>query len=85
MALEWQERKRAREVGSREEIPHVQGQELLAALHWTGCVEIPHIQDQKNPSKMVGTGAAARRFPMSKGKGEAPARWFSSVELLSRI
>ena len=36
--------------------------------------EIPHVQGQRNPSKMVGTGAAVRRYPMSKGKGEAPAR-----------
>ena len=26
------------------------------------------------------TGPTLRRYPMSKGKGEAPARWFSSVQ-----
>ena len=41
-----------------------------AVLHWTG-----QVQGQRNPSKMVGTGAAVRRYPTSKGKGEAPARW----------
>ena len=42
---------------------------------WRGQEEIPHIHGQRNPSKMVGTGAAVRRYPSSKGKGEAPARW----------
>ena len=37
--------------------------------------EIPHVQGQRNPSKMVGAGLAVRRYPTSKGKGEAPARW----------
>ena len=37
--------------------------------------EIPHIQGQRKPSKTVGTGAAVRRYPMSKGKGAAPERW----------
>ena len=46
-----------------------------AALCWTGCEEIPHVQGQRNPNKTVGTGAAVRRYPMSKGKGEVPARW----------
>ena len=41
-----------------------------AVLHWTG-----QVQGHRNPSKMVGTGAAVRRYPTSKGKGEAPARW----------
>ena len=31
-------------------------------------------QGQKNPNKMVGTGAAMRRYPTSKGKGEG-VRW----------
>ena len=39
-------------------------------LHWTGCVEIPHVQGQRNPSKMVGTEVAVRRYPTAKGKGE---------------
>ena len=43
-------------------------------LHCTSYVEIPNVQGQKNPSKMVGTGVAVRRHPMSKGKGEDPAR-----------
>ena len=47
----------------------------MAVLRWTGCVEIPHVQVQNNPSKTVGTGAAMRRYPTSKDKGEAPARW----------
>ena len=37
--------------------------------------EIPHVQGQRNPSKMVGAGAAVQRYPTSKDKGEAPARW----------
>ena len=41
----------------------------------TRRVEIPHIQGQGNPSKMAGARAAVRRYPMSQGKGEAPARW----------
>ena len=41
-------------------------------LCWTNRVEIPHVQGQRNPSKMVGAGAAVRRYPMSKGKREAP-------------
>ena len=48
---------------------------VVAVLCWTGCEEIPHIHGQRNPSKMVGARAAVRRYPMSKGKGEAPARW----------
>ena len=45
---------------------------LLAA----GCSSAaqPPLQGQKNPSKMVGTGTAVRRYPTSKGKREAPAR-----------
>ena len=39
-------------------------------LHWTGCVEIPHVQGQRNPTKMVGTEVAVRRYPTAKGKGE---------------
>ena len=46
----------------------------VAVLLWTGHVEIPHVQGQKNPSKTVGTGVAVRRYPTSKGKGEAPER-----------
>ena len=34
----------------------------------------PLLQGQKNPGKTVGTGAAVRRYPTSKGKGEAPAK-----------
>ena len=41
-------------------------------LCWTNRVEIPHVQGQRNPSKMVGAGAAVRRYPMSKSKREAP-------------
>ena len=53
--------------GSREEIPHVQGQEqrprgdtpcprsgAAAALCWSSREEIPHIQGKRNPSKMIG-------------------------------
>ena len=39
-----------------------------------GHEEIPHVQGQRNPSKTVVIGAAVRRYPPSKGKGEAPAR-----------
>ena len=46
----------------------------VAALCWRSCEEIPHVQGQRNPSKMVGAGAAMRRYCTSKGK-EAPARW----------
>ena len=45
-------------------------------LRWTGLVEIPHIQGQNNPGKTVGAGVAVRRYPISKSKGEAPARWY---------
>ena len=37
--------------------------------------EIPHIQGQRNPSKTLGTAVTVRRYPTSKGKGEAPERW----------
>ena len=40
-----------------------------------GMEEIPHVQGQRNPGKTVGVGATVRRYPTSKGKGEAPARW----------
>ena len=46
-----------------------------AVLRWIGRVEIPHVQGQRNPSNTGGTGVAVRRYPMSKGKGEAPERW----------
>ena len=55
-------------------IPHPRSG-AAAALSWSRCEEIPHIQSQRNPSKKVGTGAAVRRCPRPKGKGEAPARW----------
>ena len=32
---------------------------MAAAWYLSNCEEIPHIQGQRNPSKMVGTGAAA--------------------------
>ena len=48
---------------------------VVAALHWTGRVEIPHVQGQKKTSKAVDTGMAVRQYPTSKGKGGAPARW----------
>ena len=41
----------------------------------SGQDNIAHVQGQRNPSKMVGTGVAMRRYPMSKGKGEATERW----------
>ena len=41
----------------------------------SGQEEIAHVQVQRNPSKMVGAAVAVRRYPMSKGKGEATARW----------
>ena len=37
--------------------------------------EIAHVQGQRNPNKTVGAGVAVRRYPMSKAKGEASARW----------
>ena len=42
---------------------------------WSSYEEIHHNQGQRKPSKIVGTGAAVRRYPMPKSKGEAPARW----------
>ena len=48
---------------------------VAAALHWTSLEEIPQVQGQRNPSKTVGPGAAVRRYPLSKGKGEVPERW----------
>ena len=55
----------------------------LKALNWSKRrEEIPHIQGQRNPSKTLGTGAAVRRYPTSKGRGEAPARWWRWHNLL---
>ena len=47
----------------------------LHMWRWSSYEEIYHNQGQKAPSKMVGTGVAVRKYPMPKGKGEAPARW----------
>ena len=48
-------------------------------------MEIPHIQGQRNSSKTVGTGVAVRRYPTSKGKGEAPARlWERQIRVQSQ-
>ena len=47
----------------------------MAKVKSSGHEEIPHIQGQRNPSKTVGAGVAVRRYPMFKGKGEAPERW----------
>ena len=47
---------------------------VVVVLCGSSCEEIPHIQGQRNPIKMVGAGAAVRRYAMSKGKEEAPAR-----------
>ena len=46
-----------------------------STLCWSSRKEISHVQGQRNPSKMVSIGAAVRRYPTSKGKGEALARW----------
>ena len=59
------------------------GTRAAAVGRWSGCEEIAHIQGQRSPRKMVGAaalaawgaGATQRRYPTSKGKGEAPARW----------
>jgi len=56
------------------------GEKAVAARHWSSCEEITHIQRQRSPSKTVGArlcggGMTLRRYPTSKGKGEAPARW----------
>ena len=57
----------------------------MPALCWTGHVEIPYVKGQRNPSKMVGTGVAVRRYPTSKGKGEAPARlWERQIRVQSQ-
>ena len=45
---------------------------LCGAGVGSGREEIPHVQGQRNPGMMVCTGAAVRRYPTSKGKGEAP-------------
>ena len=59
--------------GGGEEIPHVQGLEWL--LHFAGPAvwRYPTSKVRETPIGPVGTGAAVRRYPMSKGKGEAPA------------
>ena len=48
-------------------------------LHSTGAAsggeEIPPRPRSEKPSKMVGGRADMRRYPISKGKGEALARW----------
>ena len=44
----------------------------FAAVAATGQEEVPHIQGQKQWLRF--TGPAVRRYPTSKGKGEAPAR-----------
>ena len=36
-------------------------QQVVAVRLWIGPVDIPHVQGQRNPSKMVGSGAAVRR------------------------
>ena len=57
------------------------GQSLVGSLllspgsAMSGREEILQVQGQRNPSKMVGAGAAVQRYPTSKDKGEAPARW----------
>ena len=56
----------------RGDTPHPRSG-AVAALRWTSCVEIPQVQGQRNPSEMVGAGAAVRRYSTCKGKGEAPA------------
>ena len=43
----------------------------VAALCWSGCEEIPHVQCQRNPSKMVGSGAAVR-IPHAQGQRTSP-------------
>ena len=47
----------------------------MAKVKSSGHEEIPHIQGQRNPSKTLGTAVTVRRYPTSKGKGEAPERW----------
>ena len=48
----------------------------VVTCHCTSSLHFPepHVQGQKNSSKTEGTGAAVRRYLMSKGKGEALAR-----------
>ena len=43
----------------------------VAALCWSGCEEIPHVQGQRNPSKVVGSGAAVR-IPHAQGQRRSP-------------
>jgi len=46
----------------------------VAAFHCRAREGIPYVQCQRNPSKMVGPGAAVKSYPTPKGKGQAPAR-----------
>jgi len=39
------------------------------------CGDTRHPRTEKKTSKMISTGAAVRRYPTSKDKGESPARW----------
>ena len=50
--------------------PHP-GSGAVAVLCWSGCEEIPHVQGQRNPSKMVGAGAAVR-IPHTQGHRRSP-------------
>ena len=43
---------------------------VAAALCW-----MSRVLGQRSPNKTVGAGAAVKRYPTSKGKGEASARW----------
>ena len=47
----------------------------------SGHEEILHVQGQRNPSKTVGTGAAVRRYPMSKVRSCGTLCWSSREEI----
>ena len=48
--------------------------ERAAVWRWSSREEIPHAQGQRKSSKMVGAGAAVRRYPTPKVR-ESPVRW----------
>ena len=45
----------------REELLHVQGKEVAAALCWSSCEEIPYVQGKRNPSKNVDVARGHQR------------------------
>ena len=48
---------------------------MVAAWCLSDCEEISHVCCLALEWQLCGTGVTLRRYPMSKGEGEAPARW----------